>query len=384
MDTKQTTSTTPATLDPKRCRQARLARDSRYDGVFFVAVRTTGIFCRPICPAVAPKEKNVHYYPEASLAMQAGYRPCLRCRPDSAPQSSAWKGTLTTVQRGVKLIEQGALQNGTLNQLAERLGIGERYLRKLFEQELGLSPKAYALYRQVMLAKQLLHDSQLSITEIATASGFNSLRRFNDAFQKQMHIAPSDIRRKVAGKSQGIVLTLAYRPPFNWAAMLAYWSQRVIEGVEWVDGQRYGRSFDFDSEHGPRVRGHFELQAIPNRHALALEISLDQPARLMAIVAHIRRLMDLDCDCQSIEKHLSAQLGKSLSLTNGLRIPGIWSPFEAGIRAILGQQISIAAARTHLQRLTKELGDYDSRSDLYFFPSPEKMAADELQVLKMP
>ena len=182
-------------LNPDVCQKARLSRDPRFDGKFFTAVKTTGIYCRPICPATTPKEENVLYFASGIEAALAGYRPCLRCRPDSAPGSPAWRGVNTTLDRAIRLIGEGDLHEGSLPSLAEKLGIGERYLRQLFKKHLGISPKAYALYQQCLFAKQLLHQTTLPITDIALTSGFNSIRRFNDCFQSQLGLTPSQIRR---------------------------------------------------------------------------------------------------------------------------------------------------------------------------------------------
>ncbi|WP_445769466.1 bifunctional transcriptional activator/DNA repair enzyme AdaA [Rheinheimera sp.] len=182
-------------LTPDTCHKARLARDARFDGLFFTAVKSTGIFCRPICPAKAPAEHQVCYYPTAAAASAAGYRPCLRCRPDSAPGCAAWQGTNTTLQRAIRLIDAGGLQQQTQQQFADRLGISERYLRKLFQQQLGLAPKQYALTQQVLFAKKLLHETALPVSAIAFHAGFNSIRRFNDAFKQQLKLSPLDIRR---------------------------------------------------------------------------------------------------------------------------------------------------------------------------------------------
>ena len=312
-------------LNPTLCRKARLARDARYDGLFFVAVKTTGIFCRPVCPAVAPKEENVEYFPQAQQAAQAGYRPCFRCRPDSAPDSWAWLGTETTLQRALQLIDAGALEEQSLPVLAERLGIGERYLRKLFDEHLGISPKTYALFRQVMFAKQLLHESALPISQVAVAAGFGSVRRFNDAFRKQLNIKPSDVRRGAKGDDAALTLRLNYRPPLNWSAMLKFWAARTVAPMEWVEGNRYGRTFTWP---GSGTRGWFEVTPIDNNHALRLRLWINQPALLRKTVAAVRRLLDLDSDVATIEKHLGKHPGLRRLLTPGLRIPGIWHPFE--------------------------------------------------------
>ena len=202
-------------LDPQICQKARLSRDPRFDGKFFTAVKTTGIYCRTICPVHPPKEENVSYFASAIEAANAGYRPCLRCRPDSAPGSPAWKGVNTTLERAIKLIDAGALQEGSLPRLAERLGISDRYLRELFSKNLGVSPKTYALYQQCLFAKQLLQQTKLPVTQVALASGFSSIRRFNDCFMAQLKLTPSQMRKSSAKESNALALKLYYRPPYD-------------------------------------------------------------------------------------------------------------------------------------------------------------------------
>jgi AraC family transcriptional regulator of adaptative response / DNA-3-methyladenine glycosylase II len=377
------TNTSPFTLTPADCSRARFARDARFDGLFFVAVKTTGIFCRPVCPVVPPLEDNVEYFDHAAKAYQAGYRPCLRCRPDSAPGSCAWRGTDTTFTRALALIDEGALQTAGLPELAARLGISDRYLRQLFQQRLGLSPKAYAIFGQVMFAKKLLHETSLSITDIASAAGFNSLRRFNDAFVKHLQLAPSAIRRDKKTTSV-LCITLAYRPPLNWEAMLAFWRKRSVSGIEWVDGESYGRTFTLqDSVTGAEAKGIFEVSPLPGTHALQLNVQIDNPVLLKRLVARVRQILDLDADINLIEQQLSQVAGFKSLIKTGLRIPGIWHPFEAGVRAILGQQVSVAAARTHLERLVHGLAECDDNGR-YFFPNARTIADSDLAMLKMP
>jgi AraC family transcriptional regulator, regulatory protein of adaptative response / DNA-3-methyladenine glycosylase II len=394
-------NTVDAPLSANICQKARIARDARFDGRFFVAVKTTGIFCRPICPAVTPKEGNVEYYMQAIQAARAGFRPCLRCRPDSAPDSCAWKGTDTTVNRAVKLIDAGALSSGSLDTLAERLGITSRYLRKLFTERLGTSPKAYALFQQVMFAKQLLHETALPITEVACTAGFNSVRRFNDAFQRQLNLKPSDIRRHSKKTASQLQLTLAYRPPLDWQAMLDFWRMRAIDRLEWVEEHRYGRSYrllinsDVNLQSSPSqapeyVEGYFEVSPCLNKNtasknALTVTITIDRPAYLRFVVNHIRKILDLDTDIDTIERDLKKEPAIKSLIKSGIRIPGIWHPFEAGVRAILGQQVSVAAARTHVQRLVAALGLplIDNPQRLHF-PTPQAVAQDALEMLKLP
>lgn len=362
--------------------RARFARDARFDGLFFVGVKTTGIFCRPICPIVPPLEANVEYFDHAATAYQAGYRPCLRCRPDSAPGSCAWRGTDTTFSRALTLIDEGALQSAGLPELASRLGISDRYLRQLFQQRLGLSPKAYALFGQVMFAKKLLHETSLSVTDIALAAGFNSVRRFNDAFLKHLQLAPSQIRRNKKAASQ-LGLTLAYRPPLNWNAMLTFWRKRSLSGVEWVRGDSYGRTFKLQDATGREAKGNFEVCPVPDANALQLLVEIDNPVMLKRLVVRVRQILDLDADIQLIEQQLSQVAGIKPLIKAGLRIPGIWHPFEAGVRAILGQQVSVAAARTHLERLVHALAPANDEGR-YYFPDARTIAESDLEMLKMP
>lgn len=364
-------------LEPERCRQARLARDARFDGRFFVAVKSTGIYCRPICPATPPLERNVSYFDSAVAAARAGYRPCLRCRPDSAPDSPAWRGNQTTLERALRLIDEGALQHDSLARLCERLGIGERYLRQLFQQRFGVSPKRYALYRQCLFAKQLLHQTELPVTDVAYASGFRSLRRFNDAFKHQIGLTPRELRREPAISAPTLTLRLAYRPPYAWQALRDFYLNRRIEGLEWVGERHYGRTITWGE-----ARGHFTAEHRPEQHHFLVTLELDDLRALSPVVRNIRRSLDLDADIQTIEAHLAHSL-PGLALVEGLRLPGIWSLFEAGIRAILGQQVSVTAARRLVTTLVEALGE--SAGDRgHYFPTPERIAQDELAFLKLP
>lgn len=360
-------------LSTKECQRARMARDARFDGRFYVAVKSTGIFCRPICPANLPKEENVEYYIEKAQALQAGYRPCLRCRPDSAPSSWAWKGVETTFQRSLKLIEQGELQTTSLADLADRLGISDRYLRQLFQTHLGMSPKQYALYHQLMFAKQLLHSSSMSITDIAFASGFGSVRRFNDAFKSVMKLTPSQIRKQQTQQDEINYIDLAYKGPLDWQHMLDFYQLRAVHGLEQIDGQSYQRSFVLDG-----VKGWFKI-APTKIGVMRVEFILDDTRKLKALVNQLRRMFDLDTDVLSIEQQLN-ELNPNLINRSGIRIPGVWSCWEAGVRAILGQQVSIKAAIGQLNLLVSTLqpeGDHH-------FPTPEEISAADLSFLRMP
>ncbi|PKF56657.1 transcriptional regulator [Alteromonadales bacterium alter-6D02] len=364
-------------LDPTTCHKARLSRDPRFDGRFFTAVKTTGIYCRSICPASPPKECNVTYYASATEAANAGFRPCLRCRPDSAPDSPAWQGVNTTLNRAIRLINQGALQQNSLPELALRLGIGDRYLRQLFKQHLGMSPKAYALYQQCLFAKQLLHQSSLSITDIALASGFNSVRRFNDCFKAQLALTPSQVRKSTQQTTSTIELIVPYRPPYHWPLLRDLLSSRAINGLEWCNENSYGRSFSWLESTGKFTAFHQN-----GNHSFRLEIELDELSQLQPIIYNIKRLLDLDADTQAIEHDLGSVINNAFELKQGLRLPGIWNMFEAGIRAILGQQISVTAARNLVTTLVHELGT--PQGDKIVFPTPQAIADNELVFLRIP
>ncbi len=360
------------------CQQARLARDARFDGLFFTAVKSTGIYCRPICPARAPAEQQVTYYFSSAAACAAGYRPCLRCRPDSAPGSAAWQGTDTTLQRALRLIDEGGLQQQNQAQLAERLGISERYLRKMFQQQLGLAPKQYALSQQILFAKKLLHETALPVSAIAYQAGFNSVRRFNDAFKQQLQLTPGAIRRgRDSGQADMIQLELSYRPPLAWTTMLQFWQARTLDGIDWVQQQSYGRTFCYQHS-----AGWFEVT--PHTDS-SLRLSLHWPGKqgLFGLVQQLRRLLDLDANLLQIEQQLSQHPLFSSGLISGLRIPGLWCSWEAGVRAILGQQVSVAGARTQLNRLVQVLGE-PLGPDKRLFPTPQAVLHSPLEMIKVP
>ncbi|MFC3034758.1 DNA-3-methyladenine glycosylase 2 family protein [Pseudoalteromonas fenneropenaei] len=355
---------------------ARQSRDARFDGLFFVAVKTTKIYCRPICPAPMAKEQHVEYFSHAHQAAAAGYRPCLRCRPDSAPGSYAWQGTATTADRAKRLIDEGALSNGTTQQLAERLGISVRHLNKLFQQYFATSPKAYALYKQCDFAKQLLQQTPLSVTDIAFASGFSSLRRFNDAFLQLYRLNPTQCRGAQNATTK-IKLFLPYRPPYNWDALRGFLTHRLITGLEWLDEQSYGRTFTIDG-----IKGYFTAQIDTERHGFVSEIHVDDVRVLHQVVANIRRVLDLDANCNLIEAHFQQQTAGAFALCEGLRLPGIWSTFEAGIRAVLGQQVSVKAARSYVQTLVDNLGE--ERDNKRWFVNAGDLAQHQLDFFSMP
>ena len=359
------------------CQKARLSRDPRFDGKFFTAVKTTGIYCRSICPAYPPKEQNVVYFATAIECASAGFRPCLRCRPDSTPDSPAWRGVSTTLDRAISLVNEGALQHSSITVMAARLGISDRYLRQLFKKHMGMSPKAYALYQQCLFAKQLLHQTKLPITQVALASGFTSVRRFNDCFQSQLKLTPTQVRKADDSQVKSLQLTLQYRPPFNWSTMQNILKTRAISGLEWCDEQSYGRTFDWLGCVGCFTAKHNEKS-----NSFEVSIETDNLKHLKGIIYNIRRILDLDVDMQLVEQDIQSCFADNFIINSGIRLPGIWSLFEAGIRAILGQQISVVAARNLVETLVHELGE--KIGDKRLFPTPQAIAESELTFFKMP
>jgi AraC family transcriptional regulator, regulatory protein of adaptative response / DNA-3-methyladenine glycosylase II len=372
-------------LDREACYRALLTRDARFDGQFFIAVRTTGIYCRPICPARAPKLEHIEFMPSAAAAQAAGYRPCLRCRPETSPQLAAWHGTYSTVSRAMALIAAGALNGDAVDDLAGRLGIGERQLRRLFRKHLGASPNVVAQTRRVLFAKQLISDTTLSMTEVALAAGFGSVRRFNDTFQKLYGRPPRSLRRDGAVVTIGsaVDLTLTFKPPYDWAAIIGFLATRAIPGVENVQGDEYARTIHLSGATGTIV-----VRPAIRQNALSASIRFPVVAALPAIVERIRHLFDLGADPAVIGAHLSEDpaLAKLVEARPGLRVPGAWDGFELAVRGILGQQISVGAARGLAGKLVAAFGtklpatDEPAIAELtHAFPSPNQIAcADNL------
>ncbi len=363
--------TGPMNLNHDICYQALKTRDSRFDGQFFTGVSSTGIFCRPVCPASTPKTENCTFFPSASAALNAGYRPCLRCRPESAPTSPAWMGTEAIVRRAIRLIDEGALDEGhTLTDLCDRLGIGERHLRRLFQQYLGASPKQIALTRRLMFAKRLLIQTNAPITEIAMASGFNSLRRFNDAFKKAFDIPPSHGRKEdqKSNSSQDVTLHFSYHPPFDWDGLLDFFGSRAIDEIETVENETYRRTIKVDDS-----RGEISVSNDTVKNRLVARISNIPIEHLRIVSRKIRRMFDLDCNPELIANDLSQDeaLRPVIEQKPGLRIPGTWNCFEVAVRAVIGQQISVKGARTICSRLVKRVGTG-------VFPSPQDIVDTDI------
>ncbi|HZH44698.1 MAG TPA: AlkA N-terminal domain-containing protein [Lysobacter sp.] len=346
---------TTALPDPRVCEQARLSRDVRFDGRFFTAVTSTGIYCRPVCPAPSPKRENVVYYPNAAAAEAAGFRPCLRCRPELSPEHGSWRRGDAVVARALALIDAGVLAEQPLATLAQQLNVGERHLRRLFVEHIGAAPSQVHGTRRLLFAKQLLTETGLPITDVAHAAGFGSVRRFNDAFLAAYRMAPRELRkREPAATGDTLTLRLGYRPPYDFAAMLDFLHGRALPGVEHVTEHAYVRAIG--SADAP---GWLRVSAWPgDEPALKLELHGVPPARLLDTVQRVRRMFDLDADPQTIGRALSGHplLRALVRKRPGLRVPSGWDGFEIAVRAILGQQVSVAAARTFATRIADRFG----------------------------
>ena len=306
-------------LDQEACYRAVLTRDARFDGRFFGCVKTTGIYCRPVCPARTPRRENMFFVVSAAAAEEAGFRACLRCRPETAPDMGAWRGTSNTVSRALALIEAGALDDGDVDGLAGRLGVGERHLRRLFRQHLGAAPVSVAQTRRVLLAKALIHQTDLPMAQVALASGFGSVRRFNETFQALYGRPPSALRRREEREApSGVRLSLPYRPPYDWEAMLAALVARgdAVGGKGWAGGREGG------------VEGAEGFVTVEPAEAgrVSVCVEADDLKALPGVLARVRRVFDLSADPEAIGRDLSADalLRPLVAARPGLRLPGDW------------------------------------------------------------
>jgi len=373
-------------LDREACYRAVKARDRRFDGRFLTGVRSTGIFCRPICPARTPKVENCVFFPTAAAAFSAGFRPCLRCRPEVGPGLPAWSGTAATVHRALRLLTEEGPEAVSLAALAPRLGVGSRHLRRLFRRHVGASPAAVVRVRRAFLAKQLITDSGLPLTQVALGAGFGSLRRFNAVMQATFGCAPRDLRRSAASASSKVTLRLAYRPPYDWTGVLAFLAQRAIPGVESVEHGIYSRTIAVGG-----ARGIVEVRMAPDPFLLAT-ITVDRLPALAAIVARLRHLFDLDADPDPIAAHLGRDpvLAPRLAHHAGLRVPGAWDSFELAVQAMLEQRVGLAAASALTARLAATFGERISapRSSngglRLLFPDARTLARADLSSIGLP
>jgi AraC family transcriptional regulator of adaptative response / DNA-3-methyladenine glycosylase II len=367
-------------LDRKVCDRARRSRDPRFDGKFFIAVTSTKIYCRPICPARSPKDENIRYYPTAAAAQAAGFRPCLRCRPEASPGTPAWAGTSSVVSRALRLIGDGALDRESVAALSDRLGVTDRHLRRLFVQHLGATPVEVALTRRVHFAKKLIDETRLPMAQVAFAAGFGSLRRFNGEIRTIYSRTPTQLRRLARGRapeSDRYQFRLAFRPPYDWDAVIGFWSARATPGVEHVGGDRYERTITLNGKSGSLA------VTRSGDEALLLEVSVDDPRALLTIVERVRRMFDIGADPSVLGSEFSRDplLRQALASHPGIRTPGAWDPFELSVRAILGQQVSVAAATTIAGRVAARWGTPIESGQVLnrLFPTPDQLAGAPLE-----
>jgi AraC family transcriptional regulator of adaptative response / DNA-3-methyladenine glycosylase II len=369
-------------LDWQVCSRARLSRDARFDGKFFIGVKGSGVYCRPICPAPTAKEKNVRYFSSAAAAAEAGFRPCLRCRPECSPGTPAWQGTPNTVSRALRLISDGGLEDGGVERLAERLGVGSRHLRRLFIRHLGAAPSAVAHTRRLHFAKKLIDETSLPMNQVAIASGFGCVRRFNAAIRKIYHRTPTHIRRlarqTVIQPENEYLFRLRFRPPYHWPRMLAFLAARATPGVEVVEGGRYRRSIFLNGK-----RGYFEVSLDEAKDALAVRVQFGDPCSLFFIIERIRAMFDLNADWTAIVESLKSDpvLAARMQLEPGLRVPGCWDGFELATRAILGQQVTVKGATSLAGRVASLFGEpFAAASGItHLFPPANILAEAELE-----
>lgn len=360
--------------------EAMLARDYRFDGKFFAGVKTTGIYCRPICPA-RPKRENVEFFKNALSAEKAGYRPCLRCRPESAPLSPAWNGKSALVQRALRMIAGNRLSETNEDAFAEKLGVSARHLRRLFEDEIGRTPKQIADNHRLDFARKLIIETKVSITDIAFASGFSSIRRFNDAVQKRFTRSPRELRGSTQSPAsqERIQLSLSYRPPFDWASLLRFYKTHAVSGIEWVDENSYERVFKID-----KTLGAFRVTHLPEKSRLLLETTLNQTQNLWRIAQTVRHMFDLDSDPILIANAFSqcSTLGKLVIKYPGIRLPRGWDPYETAVCAILGQLVSTEQASRLAEQLVQGYGEKVknpfTNQTSYLFPTPKVLANADL------
>ncbi|MFN0162591.1 MAG: Ada metal-binding domain-containing protein [Burkholderiales bacterium] len=362
-------------LDPETCFRAFETRDARFDGRFFVAVRTTRIFCRPVCPARTPKRANVEFHGSAASAFASGFRPCLRCRPERAPRPAGETAGAALVARALAEIDAGALDDASLEALSARIGVTSRHLRRLFGSYLGAAPNAVAQTRRLMFARQLIDETDLPMTRIAFAAGFASVRRFNAAIAQAYRCTPSQLRQHPATRRAGgggtITLRIAPMDASSMAALLRFYAARVFRGVEAVDATGYARSVRM----GECV-GWFAVRAADDM--LMLDSSLPDASQLPRLVARVRRMFDLASARGAISAHLGADEGLAAALVGGApRVPCAWDAFELAVRAVLGQQISVVAATTLAGRLVDRFGSAVESGDARLarlFPSAADLA----------
>lgn len=372
-------------LDRDACYRALQTRDARFDGRFYTAVLSTGIYCRPICPARPPKIENCVFVPSAGAAHQMGFRPCLRCRPELTPGVAGWLGTANTVSRALQLIAEGAMNEAGVDDLSDRLGVTARHLRRLFDKYVGATPVSVAQAQRILFAKKLLGESKLSMTDVALAAGFGSLRRFNHTMRETYGRPPTQLRRSATSTSADMTLKLHFNPPYDWPGMIGFLAARAIPGVEAIEDDCYWRTFSID-----RAEGAVCIRPNLAQNHLLATIWISDVRSLAVVVTRLRRLFDLDADIQTIDENLASDshLAQWVRERPGLRVPGAWEGFELAVRAVLGQQISVSAASTFAGRLAKDFGrplklvsGLSSIPTSLIFPTPASLASADLTLI---
>jgi AraC family transcriptional regulator, regulatory protein of adaptative response / DNA-3-methyladenine glycosylase II len=372
-------------LEPDICWQAVYSRDARFDGRFFAGAATTRVYCRSICPVPFARPNNIMWFASAAAAEQAGFRPCQRCRSAASPGTPAWLGTSAVVSRALRLIAEGALDSGNIEDLAERVGLGSRHLRRLFVEHLGASPVRIAMTRRVHFARNLIEETDLPITELAGYAGFRSIRQFNHAMRASTGECPTELRRlrnvsQAPGRPAGLLIRLPYRPPFQWPGLLDFLASRAIAGVELVQAGAYWRTIEIGG-----VAGAIEIRHEEAEHQLLVNIELPRYESLQQVVERARRVFDLAADPAQIANHLSRDpaLQPLVAANPGLRVPGIWDGFEGAVRAILGEHLEDRAPRAALEALARTFGKPVQASNpelMRLFPNPRDLAEADLSM----
>jgi AraC family transcriptional regulator of adaptative response / DNA-3-methyladenine glycosylase II len=372
--------------DPEWCYRAVKSRDARFDGVFYTGVRTTGIYCRPSCPAMTPRKHNLEFYASAAAAQHAGFRACRRCRPDTTPGSPEWNVRADAVARAVRLIGDGVVEREGVDGLASRLGFSTRHLNRMVTDELGAGPLALARSRRAQAARVLIETTDMAMSDIAFASGFASIRQFNDSVRLVYALSPTDMRGARRTTPSGrLTLRLAVRRPFAWPELLAFLGDRAISGVEYVDDNVYARVLRLPNGLGV-------VRLTPHDDRVDAELELGDLRDTAVAVERCRRLLDLDADPVAIGEVLGADplLTSLVEEVPGQRLPGQVDGFEVAVRAIVGQQVSVAGARTILGRFAQTYGtpvEFDLAAEYgltHAFATAEAIAATDDTALSMP
>lgn len=359
-----------------------LTRDHRFDGKFFLGVKTTGIYCRPICPA-KPKRENIEFFSSRLAAEKAGYRPCMRCRPESAPNSPLWIGNSEIVTRALKALYSEDMFEFNEDDFAKLFGISARHLRRLFTEEIGKTPKYIASINRLNLARQLIVETGLPITQIAFASGFESIRRFNDAFKERFKKTPREVRGKKTVSAKAIEVTLSYRPPFDYEGLLRIYKNHKVGHLEWFENNKMVRIITYGTDVGKVTISNDEKKS-----CLIVEIDFPDTTKIYSIISNVRKLFDIDSDPVVIANSLETdrKIKTILKKYPGIRLPSGWSPFEIAVSAILGQLVSVERGRALVEGLIeiagRELNYVHNENVVKSFPTPNDIINADLGPLK--